>query len=541
MRAVGLADITGFHPHHGVMPLSPNALSNLVAIRAQRNIAASQAKSPGAAHRQVAVILLDAAIERTAFTAAEFLEVTFAERDGVDKALQELRALGWKPGLGLETDRRRLHRVRNIVQHVGTGVNRDELPQWVIATEQIIASIVRFAYEMDLDDVRYSYALEDTRLREFFDLAEANLAAGDEAASIEATVRAFDLVSAVWSRFARSTNRDLEPRHGSYAEGIGTVGGDDPKVVALQEISLLTAIAPEPGEAIWFLEAHKNRSLLNLEEAQRALAFVFDLAIAVEASPAARRDDRRHRYFLEQRHERSSPELHATIGDYSLEHWGEQITLTFTIHGVPTEADYSDWAQAVSVELNRSSHRRLFHMDDRGKLTYQLADGTDDFADALSRIETALRDADSAVETQRKEAEAAETKRRLSEKEYKVRVDAAVPTDLPPWVSFDVTTVDIGGCFPTVVVQLDEQKLGSPDSRAVQQVFVDAGAWAYSTMDGWVARELTPEGIPVFAGKLVAGISQLEADARDAGRAAEEALAPVIVEMSRRGYYRSHD
>ncbi|GEP28615.1 hypothetical protein [Cryobacterium levicorallinum] len=98
-----------------------------------------------------------------------------------------------------------------MIQHAGTGVDRDELPQWVIATQRVIASVVTFAYGVDLDDVLYSSAVEDEKIREHLDVAEALMRSSDSAAAMASVVKAYDVVAGIWGSFVVSSNSKLAP------------------------------------------------------------------------------------------------------------------------------------------------------------------------------------------------------------------------------------------------------------------------------------------------------------------------------------------
>ena len=522
--------------HDGVMPLTPNDLANLVAIRSLRDLAAGQARAPGAVHRQAAVILLDAAIERTVFTAAEYLLGTFTDRDLVEKPLQALRGHGWIPDAGVETSRRRLHRVRNVVQHAGTGVDRDELPQWVIATERVIASVVTFAYGVDLDDVLYSSAVEDEKIREHLDFAEALMRSSDSAAAMASVVKAYDVVAGIWGSFVVSSNSKLAPRHARYEPGFGSIGGDDPKVVALQEVALLTAIAPEPSEAIWFLEAKQRPELLNLEEVQRALVFVFTFATAVEASPAARQEDRRRRRNKARRHERRFDDAHAKIRSYRAELTGDRTTVTLTLEDVPSPSEYNEWAGAISEELNGPwpGHRRfLIHED--GELVITEIEG--DFATAMTRIEIALAGAESAVLARRATVASERAEEQQAEDEFRARVIAATPPVLPSWLRIGMIGDAHGPRQYAVQVQIDREAVRSY-SDDMRQMFEEAGAPAYVARGGWVVSSMEPEEIPEFVVKFVPGVDAIIAKRNDAEAEREQQLRPVLEELTRRGYPR---
>jgi len=214
------------------MQLSAEVTADLMSIRSLRDFARHQASVPGAVHRQVAVILLDAAIEQTVFAAAEYLGESFVDRDLVEKPLQRLRQMGLKVNEGVETSRKRLHRARNVVQHAGVGVDADDLPKWSQAARRFIDEVVSFAYEVELDSIHYSAAVTNIDVRGYLDEAEELLDADNANQAMEAINKAYDIVIGVWRGFVNSVSRDLRPRSGHHTE-FGTFGGDDPKVLAL--------------------------------------------------------------------------------------------------------------------------------------------------------------------------------------------------------------------------------------------------------------------------------------------------------------------
>jgi hypothetical protein len=521
----------------GAMPLNPNVLANLIAIRSLRDLAIGQARGSSAMQRQAAVILLDAAIERVAFTAAEYLGESFSDHDHVDKPLQALRAKGWQIGAGLETSRKRLRRMRNVVQHVGTGVDRDELPRWLIDTERVLASIVLFAYEVEIDDVRYSSAIKDEQTREYFDAAESFMHDGDLDAAMTSISRSYSVVAHEWERFAVASNSELGPRSARYVSGIGSVGGDDSKVAALQSVALLTAIVPEPSEALWFLEARRQSELLNLEEVQRALVFVFNFATAVEASPAARQEDRRQRRNLEQRHERLSSEAPAKIRSFRTERSLNRTTVTFVLEGVPQPADYDEWARAVTGVLNEPSPSTpRFWINDAGELVVYQPE--EDFVDAITRIEEALASAESTIALRRAEAAAEIAEKRNAEEEFRAQVIAATPPDLPSWLHLGATAPSYGPKPYAVVVTISVFDGRSFHNTDLSKAFVDAGAAVALAREGWVCPSLDPAEIPEFVAKLIPLVEAIASNQNEEEKVLEEQLRPLVEELARRGYAR---
>jgi hypothetical protein len=94
---------------YGGVMLEPNDLTNLLAVRNLRDLAASHAHVPGRAQQDTAVLLLDAAIERAVFTACGFKQVDLGVKDTLESALAKLGNLGFTTPPGLSTDRMRLH------------------------------------------------------------------------------------------------------------------------------------------------------------------------------------------------------------------------------------------------------------------------------------------------------------------------------------------------------------------------------------------------------------------------------------------------
>lgn len=519
------------------MSLTVNDVVNLLAIRSLRDAAMAQSRTAGTVQRQIAVILLDAAIERTVFTACEYLQIQLPQNAKLDAALQKLTAHGWKPAQGLESDRKRLHQQRNNVQHLGGNVDRDEVPGWVITTAQYTANVVQFAFTVDLDDVHYAAAIADPDTAGELTSAEDALMCGDLVTAIAAIDRGFVRTKSVWDSFAVTANSELAPRYPHYERGIGRIGGDDPKIVALQDVTLISAIAPDAGEVLWYLSARRDSSLLTADEVRRALVFVFTLAAAVEATPAATRIDRRHRDAIANRHERTHPEQHARLGDYELKRLGDRTTASFTLLDVPPPSTYNDWSAAVAGLLNTApSQVAQFKVWDDGTLS--IHDVRDITAD-VAAITAALNSADDVV------AAAVTDTARNSEAEaefgaaYRARLARAIAgRGLPPWLHLKAVQGYAGENPWAVALTLDDPVGGYWDVDTVQAAFEAAGVRGITSYHGWLLHQQQPEEIPDVLSRLLPHL-QVVVDAAAAASVEQEAvLAKTVALLTQQGFRR---
>lgn len=514
------------------MPLSAEVTADLIAIRSLRDFAVHQASVPGAVHRQVAVILLDAAIEQTAFTAAEYLGASFADRDQVEKPLQKLRELKLTVNNGVETSRKRLHRARNVVQHAGVGVDPEDLPRWAQATRRFIGDVIAFAYGVDLDVIRYSAAIENAEVRMHLDAAEALIDTASTEA-MQSILSAYDIVIGIWRGFFNAVDRDLEPRSGHHTD-FGTIGGDDPKVVALQAVTLLTSIAPDPGEAVWFLDAKGQPEYLLADEVRRALLFVFSLTVAVEASPAALREDRRHRTAVTARNTRGNPADQVTLGSYELERsglpgWG----VRFVLHNVPEPDLFDEWHEVVADDLRDSDDDWHFYIDDNGTLS---GSGPEEkFEAALNRLEGVLGRSEASVAEHRERLASEAFEKNEIEAEFASAVVAATPPGLPEWFKLGTAENSLNERAPVVTVEIGELWRYGNEVRAA---FDAAGHWAYIST-GWVVPELTPAEIPDFVGKLIPELEAVRAKQVAETSGLHESQQPMVDLLTRHGYLRA--
>lgn len=513
------------------MPLSAEVTADLIAIRSLRDFAVQQAGVPGAVHRQVAVILLDAAIEQTVFTAAEFRGEAFTDRDQVDKPLQKLRELGLVVNKGVETSRKRLHRSRNVVQHAGVGVDAEELPRWALATQRFISDVVSYAYGVDIDFVRYSAAIENADVRMHLDSAEDLLHAGSIEDSMQSVIEAYNIAIGTWRKFVNGVSSDLHPRYARSTDFGFSMGGDDPKVVALQTVTVLTAIAPDPGEAVWFLQAKQQAELLLEDEVRRALVFVFSLAVAVEASPAARREDRRRRSAVAARHTRTDTAQPARLGAYSLTPSHDQEwDVTFVIEDVPEPDLFDEWRDVVSQELRPAGDGLHFWVGDEGVVRF--TGPLDALGEAVSRLEAVIEGSETMVAERREKNILEATERQQQEELFAAAVVRATPSDLPSWITVKTAWESMHEDSPVVTINLVDA-IGP--FQETWDAFDSTGHPAYHSR-GWVVPGLTPEELPEFLERLIPALEVMRTERENAAAESDKRAQPFVAELAARGY-----
>lgn len=410
------------------MRIDANILSDLVTIRSLQDLALSQARTPGTARRQAAVILLDAAIERTIFSAAEYSGAVLKDADYASKALTYLNDKGWRPEPGIETSRKRLHRQRNVVQHVGTGVDPEDLREWTSATRRLIADIVRHFYGVELESLRYSHAIENAEVRELLDIAESRLALGDIHGSMEAVDECYSKVEYSWNQFVFRSNFEL-----------GRMSDSSPaaaRIDALQQVSLVSAVVPDSSEALWFLSARQTIPWLNREDTVRALAFVFNFASAVESSAAAKPDGRYSRKDIAARRVRESSDGRASIESFQMQMTWSHPTVVLQLKDVPAAEDFEEWAAIVRRQLDGIGGFYSPSIVDNGQIWIQNVDAHSDVAGLISDIEGILAKAEDAVADARIQEEGRRAAARIEDEAYRRVVATAIPKSLPQWLKF---------------------------------------------------------------------------------------------------------
>ena len=460
--------------HDGGMDLAPTEVLTLLTIRSLRDLGDRHAQVPGAVPRQIAVILLDAAIERAAFAACDSKQLSLPERAHLDDALKKLRAAGWKPGRGTEANRERMHRVRNLVQHAGVGVDADELTMWVVTARQTLAALVDFGFDVAIDAVRYSSALHDDTIADAFERAEEALAAGQSQTAMGQTAIAFDAAFRTWDRYVRDAHPGLNRASSFRLDGSDM--GNDPRVESVSKLAAISAISVSPGEAMWFERARQDAAVLDEREVQRALAFVFAFSAAVEASPAMIMEDRQRRRDEAARRVRESPAGVASIMAFEIVPRDPADIVVLTLQDVPPSDAFPGWLQELHRQLYEKFHWELnVSASPDGTVTIPLSD---DIGTTIELVADALRDAEAALQSAKTKAadHAAAIAHALTE--MNAAIAAAVPAGAPEWIALTARQLENGRGI-VVELTVDHPTIEAWSAREAVREAAGVNVWGY--------------------------------------------------------------
>ncbi|WP_209559704.1 hypothetical protein [Frigoribacterium sp. PvP032] len=508
------------------MLLEPNDLANLLAVRNLRNLAASHARIPGRAQHDTAVLLLDAAIERAVFTACGFKQIDLGVKDTLESALSKLGNTGFTTPAGLSTDRMRLHKARNGVQHSGLSVDPGSVPTWVVTTDKFITHVVTYAYGVDIDDVRLSTAIRDPEIKAHLDAAEARLDADDTTAAVSAISEAYKIARKTWNRFVESSQMFLRHRTRPYSASLS--GDDGDQIKALQQVTFVTSIAPDPAEAIWFLAALREQTLLTTEEARRALAFAFTFATAVEASPAVRRENRRNVRDQQARHVRADPAAHTRLGPFSLnpDGWRGIAEITITLIDVPGADEFNGWSRLLNDLINpRGNPSEHIYVNDDGTIRFYADSDTES---TLTRIEEAVAAVDGTFETRKAEEAAATHARETGLRQAQDRLNEMMDA-LPEWIRLYAIEGGHSDAGPEVVLNLTPPLRGNLPYRELADAISGSGDVGLSNTSHGLTIQTDLDDIPELLTSLVPALEALLAEAQ--AKEADDAAAVDALEQ----------
>lgn len=512
--------------HHGGVLLEPNDLANLLAVRNLRDLAASHARIPGRAQQDTAVLLLDAAIERAVFTACGFKQIDLGVKDTLESALSKLGNTGFTTPAGLSTDRIRLHKARNSVQHSGLSIDPGSVPSWVVTTDKFITHVVNYAYGVDIDDVRLSTAIRDPEIRAHLDAAEAHLHADNITAAVRDIDEAYRIARQIWNRFVESSQMFLRQRTRPFSASLS--GDDGDQMRALQQVTFVTSIAPDPAEAIWFLAALRDQTLLTLEEAHRALSFAFTFATAVEASPAVRRENRRNVRDQQARRVRAEPAEHTRLGSFSLDPdgWRGIAEVTITLINVPGAAHFDDWSRLLNDLINkRGEPSEHIYVNDDGTIRFYADSHTES---TLRRIEKAVAAVDGAFEVHQAEEAAAlharESELRRAQDRLNEMTDA-----LPDWIRLDAVAGWRSDAAPEIVLNFTPPLRGDLPYKALADAIHRSGDVGLTITSRGLVIQADLDDIPELLISIVPALEDLLAGAQ--AKEADDAAAVDALEQ----------
>lgn len=421
--------------------LTPLSVDALVQLRALLDHARSVSRSGSRPTRLVAVVLLDGVNERAIHLAATTLSVEVTARatfeDLHSQVKQRLdtrwRGEGW-------SDVRKLHRVRNLAQHEGTGGDREEIAAWRTATEKYVRSLITAVFDVDLDQVRLADCIVDDQIREFFVKAEDALGARNALEALGCIYNAFDDAKSKWRRSSRAPNR-LERRWRR----------DDPfrdvieSVNQVNDANLDQVFAFDSSEYVWFSHLRREeREYISLDEAERALTFAFWWITAWEAASEWFVHDRRRRWAAERRKEREGTG-DPNITDVTIKgrreitngQEGRYWEISLTLANLPGDPDYNDWHAGVSMALFQQRiqpYGPSMRLDPVGIVICRVPDDAEWNPEHLiEHVEGVLVDEKRAMEAAKERAHAADVERQRVIAEFDAEVEAN-KAEMPAWV-----------------------------------------------------------------------------------------------------------
>jgi hypothetical protein len=280
---------------------SPQTTVALVQLKAMLDDARRISRRPAPPSRTLAVILLHACNEYALSLAAGELCIPVNENtkfaDLHSRVKEELDKAGgaWRPG-GHWKDIRLLQAARNAAQHKGLPPDQQSLPGWLAATESYTRSLVNALYDTDIDQVVHGRAIENSELRAYLIAAERHLENGDPSAALDMTNHAFDTAGGLW-RDQCGIKRRLEPPRLGFPDLDSAYTTIQAVAADAQDIAVDQTFAASHSDYMWYRQLRQGPlEATSLDEAVRALGFVFWWIVQWQAIADTFVPDRRARY-----------------------------------------------------------------------------------------------------------------------------------------------------------------------------------------------------------------------------------------------------
>lgn len=411
----------------------------LVAVRLMLEEALSRARTAGRYSRGSAVVGLDAVVERVTYTVAVRRETNLGSRStlpDVYSKLVESFAGSWRSSVWSAINK--LHVERNKIQHQGLEPDRDQLPAWIQAVESYVVALIEAQYSLDIRRIVLADALDDDLLADLVRQADRALAIGDVRASVEASLNAYD---AAVSRWVKMHSNPYRPPVRSFEANFGRVGSSDHQdreIESLRRQSAESSFAPSRAEQDWLSAARREtREVLDEDDAERILNFVFSWIASFEVAAREWVPDRRHRADVAARRQRKDPAAPASVAEVRSidQHSPLRYETQFVLDDVPGESEYRRWADTLrSLLTGEPAGHGISFWRVNGDGTVNLstddnppgADHLNALADAVERVELAITEQDQAVAQK-----AAALKKETAQKEAAI---AAAQDQLPFWI-----------------------------------------------------------------------------------------------------------
>jgi hypothetical protein len=258
--------------------LDPTTRERLADLRRLLRDAQARSSDRTSAGQHTAIVLLDAACEHAAALAAGHLGLQKIK--DVETTMNQLRAhlpswqpQGWKGVLELRGQ-------RNQAQHRGTRPDPRDVARWADDAKAFVRSLVRVAFDVELDEVMVAHAVEDLDVRRLLGAAEQALDRQDYAEAKYSAVDAFEAARSRWRGARPRSGVPWYDRREQYVpEGVTA------DLERLREQAEVRPFASDYGEYLWLMNQHRRyaRSApVPVEDALRALAFVTEWVLRWE-------------------------------------------------------------------------------------------------------------------------------------------------------------------------------------------------------------------------------------------------------------------
>jgi hypothetical protein len=417
-----------------VTPLTPHQVEQLVSLRLGLEDALRRAKQASKYRRGAAIVALDAAVERASsivsITRGLPIPTNGKLDDLISRLVQDLGPL-WKPTV--LPDIRHLRRARNASQHEGLEPDREQVPLWASATEAYVSTLIEAQFEVDIRRVVLSDAILDNELREEIRQAEVALASNRYRSCVDHAANAYEEALSRWKRlrgrhrhrFSPTSREILDGKSYEYLSG---------QLSDVQSV-LDTVAFSDAADAEWFtLAIEEQGDVLNMEDAERVLAFAYEWIVEYERAAESWTPNRRQRAASAARMVRAEDvpaRIHSCL---SVDIQNGFIRAVFRIADLPAEDEYSQWVRTVQDILPAYQENLWWDVLDDGTIVAnKKAAGSGDFSADVEVLAAALQEGHAALaEKQRLVVQRAEDINR-QKAEYAGSIDG-IQNRLPEWV-----------------------------------------------------------------------------------------------------------
>ena len=424
--------------------LTVHEVEQLVALRLSLEDALSRAKGATKYRRGTAIVALDATVERASSIVAVTRSLSIPANGKLEDLISRLReSLGssWKPAV--LPDIRHLRRARNASQHEGLEPDREQVPVWASAAKVYVSTLIEAQFAVDILRVVLSDAIRDPDLRQFIRKAETARAAGEPGACVNIAKEAYREVSMKWTKLHGSRRPAFAPMS---SELIDKKSHEfvNRRIDNVQSVLDAAAFSQDLAETEWFILAIAEQSdVLDSDDAERVLSFVFEWIVEYERAAASWTPNRRHRAALARRKVRSGDGPARIDKCVSVDFSHGNICATFRLADVPAEAEYPTWARTLGELLPRTDPTQYWAVFDDGTVEVRrTVDAPSATADEVEVLSSALKQAEVVMHEKLQAASKKEQLARQRRDEYAESLET-VRAGLPVWVE-DVQWSDEG-------------------------------------------------------------------------------------------------